>query len=202
MRRITLSCVRFVLALMSLGWAASAQALPIDYTITFTQTHFDQLLPIEGSFTYDAEVPQFTNFHVAWYDVAFDVTADANNPASQTLDGHCGNALSGPALTFAILSGTTACQTNQVWALVRNYDFALLHFFASEEPFSNPSGMINNQRIVGVEESLPNVSSMLTGGTFTIDPVDSVPSAVPEPTSIALLASGLVGVVLRHRRRG
>jgi hypothetical protein len=34
-------------------------------------------------------------------------------------------------------------------------------------------------------------------GTFTIAPVST---AVPEPTSIALLASGLVGALLRGRR--
>jgi hypothetical protein len=73
------------------------------YTINFTG---GPLLPTAGSFTYDPDTPNFTNFLVTWDGVPFDLTSAANDPIIG-IGGNppCIGAATGAAATFLLLSG-------------------------------------------------------------------------------------------------
>jgi hypothetical protein len=188
-------CARALLVLVAMGFAASAQAAPIDYTITFTQLEGGGPLPSGGTFTYDADAPQITDFHVFWNGMDFDMTAAANAPGDV---GSCSGTLSGAALGFAILSGTTGCLHEQLWAGTRVSQIALFFLFASQSPVSDIGSMGTTQRIVKQVVHGTGVGGPDAYGTFTIAPASSV---VPEPTSMVLLGTGLAGLVVRARRK-
>ena len=69
-----LSCA----SLLVLGSAGSARAVPESFVI-----HFPGVLglaPTNAFFTYDAQASTFTDFHVLWDEVDFDLTSAANGP--------------------------------------------------------------------------------------------------------------------------
>ena len=90
---------------MVLGSTIAAHAGAVTYNINFTPAFGN--LPISGTFTYNAAVPQFSNFTVTWNNVAFDLTASANAPLDTS--SVCLSGLSGAAASFAWLS--PGCQT-------------------------------------------------------------------------------------------
>jgi hypothetical protein len=175
----------------SLAIAGSALATPTTYDITFAGTF---PLPAEGSFTYDpALVQSFSDFHVVWDGLDFDLTGAANAPA---ISGDCG-VLAPPQLAFALLSHIPSkCTSNssanagfqgdqRFFGFVGDYDANLnaysVSFGASiGEPC--PPGF------------LCNIGS--TFGTFDIAPQAT---AVPEPSILVMVITGLAS--LRWSRR-
>jgi hypothetical protein len=188
---------RLMLALGILsGYATLAQAAPIDYTISFTVTDGNVPLPAAGSFTYDADTPLFTNFHVIWNSQDFDLTSSANSPFNS---GLCGGALSGPAGGFAVLSGSTPCQADQVWAAFTTATNSYLYLFASNNNFSTDVTALNIAVAISRVLSGPPGDRVIGGGTFTIAPADV--TAIPEPMSLVLLGTGLIGAAAARRRK-
>lgn len=76
---------------------SSAHAIPATYFVEFSGS---APLPAIGVFTYDDQLPRFSNFFVSWGGVLFDLTSAANAPA---IGGACSGATSSPATGFALL---------------------------------------------------------------------------------------------------
>ena len=61
-------------------------------------------------------------------------------------------------------------------------------------------GVVSSELVSSIHLGLPD-GVATQGGRFHVDDLTIGPAAVPEPGSLLLLASGLVGIVLRRRRR-
>ncbi len=97
--------VRFLLGLA--GAVGFVDAAPISYSINFTA--LSGVAPTAGSFTYDADVPAFSNFLVVWKEFTFDLSASANGSRGPlNISGAC-DILGPPAAdAFAFLTDPTS----------------------------------------------------------------------------------------------
>ena len=145
MNTVRLWLARLLLVGATLGVAASVQAAPIDYTMTFVKTGGDGPLPTAGFFTYDADAPLFTNFHVFWNGTDYNMTGSANTAVYTGACGDLGG--TGAASGFAILTGATACRSNQLWAGAASAGaVSLLDLFASVDAFNPNVGQMSDDR--------------------------------------------------------
>jgi len=167
----------------------TAVAAPIQYNISFSSVT-GSVLPSSGSFTYDASIPQFSNFHVEVEGADINLTATANSPviAAPCVVGDA----STPRQGFAIVSGATACPAQQLWFLYSS-GFEL---FSSVTPFTGDFGSLDLSEVIGSPSHVP--VSGLTGGFFTITSA----ATAPEPSTIPLvLIAFLLGLAAVYRRR-
>lgn len=147
------------------------------------------LLTPTGSFTYDAATQTFSNFIVHVGSLAvLDFTSTANSGLNGGDD--CPGTPSNSAGSFAVMSGTTTCATNQLWFFATNHDA----FFASQTVGnSDPAA----DRIdAEFQMGSPTTTPFEEDGTFTIAAVTSV----PEPMTAALLILPLSGLFVARRR--
>ena len=153
-----------------------------NYTINFTG---GSPLPTSGSFTYDSTVPAFSNFIVVWDGLTFNLTSSANNPTVVPPLPGCIPAGTGPAESFALLSG---CASG-TWAAPPG-----LGTFAIGIP---PIGSCcPSPPQFSIFSSVgPSFSNDFGSGSYSIAAV-----ATPEPSSLALMLSG-VGLVFGMRKR-
>ncbi len=100
---IMTNLARFLLGLA--GAVGFVDAAPISYSINFTA--LSGVAPTASSFTYDSDVPAFSNFLVVWKEFTFDLSASANGSRAPLATGAC-NTLGPPAAdVFAYLTDPT-----------------------------------------------------------------------------------------------
>lgn len=167
--------------------AASAGAAPIRYDISFTPD-FGFPIPSSGSFYYDASIPVFTNFFVAWNGVTFDLTTSAN---TATLTGLCDTPGPSAADAFAFLT-TPACGGGAWLVTQSGSPFAVLRL-AFKDPLSGPP--------VGPEVMRAEVDTGVGRSRIFNNGEFSVSESVPEPTTVGLVLSGAVLLTWKRRRR-
>jgi hypothetical protein len=167
-----------------------AFAGPVAYTLSFTSTV--GTAPSSGSFTYDAAVPEFTDFLVVWEGAGFDFTAWANQPSTSGHDPIC---LDSTALiTFKLLSGE--CSNAPIW-----------DFFSQSSPFGGPAAGFfsihgdNQPRTPFIygDPGFPLFGGPPAYGGLSIIQTDS---SAPEPGTAALLLVAALawGGIQRMRR--
>ncbi len=188
-----------LILLGSLAFSGSALATPIIYQITFTTFS----LPIpekEGFFTYDPDlVKPFSDFHVIWEGVDFNLTDAANAP---NINSDCGT-FSPPQLTFALLSHTPSkCTGNS----------SVLAGFQGEQKFFSFVGSFDFNLNAYSLELLASIGKPCSLGVCnvgaTIASFDIAPqvTTVPAPPTLLMIISGLASlgcytVVQRYVKR-
>jgi hypothetical protein len=167
-----------------------AFAGPVAYSLSFASTV--GTAPSSGSFTYDAAVPELTNFLVVWEGAAFDFTPAANQP---TTFGHDPICLDSSALTtFKLLSGE--CSNAPIW-----------DYFSQSNPFGGPAAgffSIHGDSPARTPFILGDPGFPLFGGPPAYGGLSIIQtdSSAPEPDTAALLLVGalLWGGMQRMRR--
>lgn len=162
-------------------------AAPITYNITFSATA--GVVPASGRFNYDAVNPLFTNFHVLWNGIDFDVTSAANSPAILPALA-CGLA-STPLSGFTILS-MADCTTAHAW------EAGILPPFGDQSFFQFYGTTSTGSPFLRILTSANTPTGIGSSGTFRIAPI-----SIPEPDQLSLVMIGALavfGVSAGHRK--
>lgn len=157
----------------------------VNYNINFTLVSGTPL-PSAGSFTYDPDTPNFTNFVVRWYGLQFDLTSEANNPGIWGITP-CLSGATGAAATFALLSGSCPDGSN-TWigsvepsGIIATFSFGSLFYSFGPLP--------------EIYAEFPEIYSQSAEGAWTI-----TPASAPEPSAyvVMLTGLGLIGLVRKQ----
>lgn len=202
------SPIVFAGTLLAAFFATSVgRAAPIGYVINFNfngssalpPSAQDPILPTSGSFTYDSATDTFSNFHVLWNGLNFDMTGSANNPLD-FYSPSCLNGLTDGAASFAFLEGS--CNPPQgggstVWIVGRLQESPTFEFLSSDpsKGQGGVSALIDiNDTVGGSPLALPSL-----GGWTVTQQVASTPE--PGGLALSVLAMGMLVMVRRRISR-
>ena len=168
-----------------------------NYVINFTTTSGSPT-PASGSFTYDSSNPLFSNFLVTWNGLTFDLTALANAPGLGLIG--CTGESRTPAYGFSLLSQSLAgCAPTYTWAAMTlsfmpaaNFSFNALVGSGAISPVFIPCSQCDTVNGGSPAPNLPG-GQVIASGTWSISPV-------PEPASIILTTTGLLGLLGARRK--
>jgi hypothetical protein len=174
------------------------------YDIIFSTPAFsnDPNFLASGSFDY-APGTGFSNFNVIWDGSTYNFTNSANSASNDSLDA-CNNTLTGAAYTFSVL---TICNTATFTGGYNSSDIGFQFVNILNPPSSSslvalggPSHRKSVGFVYAANVSGPSISS---SGYFIESGFNVV--AVPEPSSIVLLGSGIVALLgfqaMRRKQR-
>jgi hypothetical protein len=150
-------------------------------------------LPASGHFAYDASVPIFSDFHVFWMGVDFDLTAPASNPIIVEGGGCPGSA--GPAASFSLLNHALGgCVLLESW---HAQQVAVSNFSQADFQFNDfsASGLIAIDRFINLPP--PVQPFAVAGGSWSIEPR----ARVTAPESLVVLLSSLASLHFSRRRQ-
>lgn len=171
-------------AALSLLAATAIQATPVAYNINFIM-NVGIVAPTSGMFTYDAAVPNFTNFIVQWNGNSYDLTSAANNPFFLGGSPSCLSGATGAAASFGLLSQTLcpADSTDWVGSMASSPSASQFYF-----RHADAGGFMQ------VQGAGPGGADALSQGTWTI-----TSAGIPEPSTFVLTA--VAGALLALTRR-
>lgn len=167
-----------------LVWASGAVSLaaPVLYEISFTPDNGPA--PTSGSFTYDADTTQFSEFLVVTRGISFDFTPFVNS------GGFSGFSLFGcptPDTSAGVAEWLLSTGCDKQYSVQQSFG-ALMTVILYE------GGSVGGDTLVAVSSASPGLP-VLDGGRF------SVAAAVPEPTTAITLAIGTAALAALRKRR-
>ena len=175
------------LLVLALFAAPVALADPLDsasYTIAFTGSG---VLPTAASFTYDPDTATFSSFLVTWDSLSFDLTADANTLSFIGPAPSCFTGLTGGAASFVLITQSCSAPPSQIfWFGDTEIDHSARFAFSSP---NLPPAFLPSTELSAVSLSGPAAHDIGSGAWITTEVASTVPSAVPEPGSLLLLAT-------------